>query len=232
MAPEDPPDSTELRRAARYLPLSPIAAHLGAIEVFIHDLCEGGFQIAHAEPIKLANSAWIDFENPKTYETIEFRCRVVWSRLSSKLDSRGRPLYRSGIRIEEADEANRAALQKLLQQAARPDVDSLEKKREKLRAAADAKASRPIIKFQRQSQLEAEQVAQIEAARRKLRSDPVEAMRWYNRARYSMSPQDYSAVQEVTSQGYREEVLAVWEFLQRKIPLGMIARVFTEKKVK
>lgn len=210
--------------------LQPISAHLGAIDVAIHDLCEGGFQIEHSEPVKLANSAWIEFDNPKTFETIEFRCRVVWSRLSSRLDSRGKPLYRSGIRIEEADESNRAALQRLLRQATRPDVDSLEKKKNKLRAAAEAKALRPIVKYQRQSQIESDHVAQIQAARKKLRADPVEAIRWYNRARYSLSAQDHNVVQEATRQGYREEVLAVWEYLQRKIPLGMIARVFIEGK--
>lgn len=232
MPPDEPTDAAELRRAARYLALSPIAAHLGSIDVVIHDLCEGGFQIEHSEPVKLANSAWIDFENPRTFETIEFRCRVVWSRLSSQLDSRGKPLYRSGIRIEEADDANRAALQRLLQQATRPDVESMEKKRRKLSAAAAAKASRPIIKYQRQSELEAEQISQIQTARKKLRAEPVEAIRWYNRARYSLSAQDYNVVQEATKQGYREEVLAVWEYLQRKVPLGMIARVFTESKPK
>jgi hypothetical protein len=232
MAPDDPTDAAELRRAARYVALSPITAHLGAIEVIIHDLCEGGFQIEHTEPVKLANSAWIDFENPKTFETIEFRCRVVWSRLSSQLNTRGRPLYRSGIRIEEADDANRAALKRLLNQAATPDVESMDKKRKKIKAAAQERASRPVVKYQRQAELETEQIAKIREARRTLRADPIESIRWYNRARYSLSAQDYNVVQEATRQGYREEVLAVWEYLGRKVPLGMIARVFTDGRAK
>jgi hypothetical protein len=76
----------------------------------------------------------------------------------------------------------------------------------------------------------AEQVTLIQQTRKRLRADPIEAIKWYNRARYSLSDQDARVVEAFTRQGYREEVLAVWEVLERKIPLGMIARVFTEGK--
>ena len=230
MPPDEPIDVAELRRAERYVALDPIPARYGAVDVIIDDLSEGGFQIEHGSPVKLGSSAWIDFENPRTFETIEFRCRVVWSRLSSRQDTNGRPLYRSGVRIEDADEKNRSALQRLLKQATRPDTDSMEKKKKKLRAAAAAKASRPSITIQRQTQMAADQITLIQKTRQRLRADPVEAIKWYNRARYSLSDQDARVVAEVTKQGYREEVLAVWEFLGRKVPLGMIARVFTEKQ--
>jgi hypothetical protein len=220
----------DLRRAVRHVALVPLRGYFGSLEVVIHDLSEGGFQIEHPEPIKLSGSATLTFDNPKTYETIEFRVKVVWSRLSSTPNARGKLLYRSGLRIEQADERNRTALKNLIATATRPDAEALERKRKKLKDLAKEKAAQPIIKFIRQSSdLPQEHMKMIMQARKHLRSNPVEAVRWHNRARFSLTDEQIRSIQQMNIH-HRDDVLAVWEYLERRFPIALIAKAFDEKK--
>jgi hypothetical protein len=229
MSPEDPGDVTENRRALRHIALVPIRGFLSSWEVSIHDLAEGGFQIEHADPLKLAASSTITFDNPETYETMAFVVRVVWSRLSSNPNARGRLLYRSGLRIEQADEASRAALKRLIALAARPDTESLERKRRKKEELRRERSVKPAMKIIHQSSLPAEHGALIHQARKHLRANPVEAMRWYNRAKFSLTEEQVRAIQEMKIP-HRDDVLAVWEYLQRRFPLAVIAKTFDEER--
>jgi hypothetical protein len=226
---DDPRDVLDLRKAERHVALEPIKAYFGSWEVIIHDLSEGGFQIEHPDPLKLASSALLTFDNPKTFETIEFRVKVVWSRLSSTPNTRGRLLYRSGLRIEQADERNRTALRRLLSQVTRPDTESLDRKRKKLRTMAKEKATRPIIKFIRQTELPSDQVQMILQARKYLRSNPMEALRWYNRAKFSLNDEQIRAIDEMNIH-FRDDVLAVWEYLERRLPIAIVSKVFEENR--
>jgi hypothetical protein len=74
----------------------------------------------------------------------------------------------------------------------------------------------------------ADQVLLIQHARDRLRTHPDEALKWYNRAKYSIAQ---SAVGTPDMLYHREEVLAVWEYLERTVELQTIARVFDMKKV-
>lgn len=228
MAPNDPKDVAELRRTTRHLALVPLKAYLGQSEVVIHDLSEGGFQVEHPDPIKLSSSIVITFDNPKTFETIEFRVRVVWSRLSSTPNARGKLLYRSGLRIEQAEETNRSALRKLIASSTRADVEALDRKRKKLSDIAKEKAARPVIKVLRQSSaLPNDQLQMILQARKHLRSNPVEGLRWHNRARFSLTDDQIKSLNEMNIH-YRDDVLAVWEYLDRRYPIPLIAKAFED----
>jgi hypothetical protein len=228
MAPNDPKDVAELRRSERHVALVPLRAYLGTAEVVIQDLSEGGFQIEHADPIKLSASTMITFDNPKTYESIEFRVRVVWSRLSSTPNARGKLLYRSGLRIEQADEVNRNALRRLIASATRPDTEALDRKRKKASDLAKERSSRPVVKVIRQSStLPQEHTQMILQARKHLRSNPVEALRWHNRARFSLTDDQIKALGSMNIH-YRDDVLAVWEYLDRRYPIALIAKAFED----
>src|SRR5207247_2696367 len=62
-------------------------------------------------------------------------------------------------------------------------------------------------------------------ARARLRTHPEEAQKWYNRARYAIADVDPSlAASELVRD--RDEVLAVWEYLQRSVPIPVIVLVF------
>ncbi|MEO8218194.1 MAG: PilZ domain-containing protein [Acidobacteriota bacterium] len=229
MNPEDLIQVSETRRATRYVALRPIRGTFGPMTVHVLDLCEGGFQISHSESLKIAGSATLNFDNPKTFETLEFRSKVVWSRLSTEPSPDGKLLYRSGLRIEAMREDTREALKRLLMQFARPDLQSLEKKRKKVFEAAKKKATQPVMKIQSRSQIAEDQLVQIRKARKILSSNPVEALRWYNRAKFSLSSHELRTIESMRLH-YREDVLAVWEYLDRKIPLPMVARAFADEK--
>jgi len=59
----------------------------------------------------------------------------------------------------------------------------------------------------------------------RLRSHPEEAGKWYNRAKYSLSPEESKTFDE-SGVGHKEDILAVWEYLERSIELPAVARVF------
>ena len=229
MNPEDLIDVSETRRATRYVALRPIRGTFGPMAVQVLDLCEGGFQIAHSESLKIGSSAMVIFDNPKTFETLQFRSKVVWSKLSTEPSPDGKLLYRSGLRIEVMREDTREALKRLLMQFARPDPQSLEKKRKKVFEAAKKRATQPVLKIHSRTQIVQDQMAQIRKARKILGANPVEALRWYNRAKFSLSNQELRTIESMHLH-YREDVLAVWEYLDRKIPLPMVARAFLDEK--
>jgi hypothetical protein len=59
---------------------------------------------------------------------------------------------------------------------------------------------------------------------RRFASDPTEASRWYARARFAVADEE---VRKAAPRGARErdEVLGVWEYLQRRIELKAVASV-------
>jgi hypothetical protein len=67
----------------------------------------------------------------------------------------------------------------------------------------------------------------IEQARAHLSASFDEALKWYNRARYSLAEE---AVQKaVLGIRHKEDVLAVWEYLGRRIDIPTIARAFNRR---
>jgi hypothetical protein len=64
----------------------------------------------------------------------------------------------------------------------------------------------------------------VEQARERLASSFDDSVKWYNRARYSLS--DATVQREADGIHHKEDVLAVWEFLDRKVDIATIARVF------
>jgi len=82
------------------------------------------------------------------------------------------------------------------------------------------------LKVFRSEQIPPDQVMLIQHARERLRSHPDEALKWYNRAKYALVEDD-TAIGE--SLRHRDDVLAVWEYLERSVPIETIASVFERK---
>ncbi|HJW92847.1 MAG TPA: hypothetical protein VJ901_04455, partial [Thermoanaerobaculia bacterium] len=70
------------------------------------------------------------------------------------------------------------------------------------------------MKVFRSEQIPPDQVMLIQHARERLRSHPDEALKWYNRAKYALVEDD-TAIGE--SLRHRDDVLAVWEYLERSV---------------
>jgi predicted dithiol-disulfide oxidoreductase (DUF899 family) len=139
------------------------------------------------------------------------RARVVWTSIAAREDQ---SYYVSGLRvIENTDRLVNAAY--LLRTARELQVDDRDVGR---RMPANRNVPRQV------HGLSDEDVVKIIQAVRKLADDPQEAARWYARARFAIADEE---VRKVAPRGAREreEVVGVWEYLQRKPDLRTVAGV-------
>jgi hypothetical protein len=58
----------------------------------------------------------------------------------------------------------------------------------------------------------------------KFAADPLEATRWYSRGRFALSDENVRRVAPQRPRD-REEVLGLWEYLDRQVDIGKIAGV-------
>jgi hypothetical protein len=211
---------TELRAGDRWVVTAPLSGSFGAAEVTVVNVGEQGVQLTHAQPLRIATRARLSIRGAQIFGM------VIWSRLSKTPNDEGKYLYQSGVRLEPVDDAFGAVLQSLRgrNQLLR-DVTSLDRKRQ--RVAERERAPRPTMKFLRtESEIPSDQLLLVQHARERLRTNPDEARKWYQRARFAIDADDSPIAAEIR---HREDVLAVWEYLERTVPLATIVRVFEKK---
>jgi hypothetical protein len=217
----------ELRRGKRFVIDPPLRGSFANTDITIDNLGERGLRAEHAGPIKLGITSRLSIIMPTTQEVVRIEARVAWSRLSRKPDANGKFLYRSGLRIDGDPEIMKAVLTRVIHVCmARPDTASLERKRqalaERARSRAAATTLRPIAT--REAEIPSDQVLLIRQARARLLARPDEAVKWYNRAKYSQT-QTWEA-----GQHHRDETVAIWEYLERTIDIAVISRVLEHPK--
>jgi hypothetical protein len=200
-----------------------------AADIKIIDASACGLQVHHDDPLRLGFQGRIVF-TISAHDRVSWRGTVVWSHMAKSPDERGKHPYISGIRIDEDPTMVEAALRQLVERgSAFPERDSIEKKRKAIRDKAKERAARTAVKTitTRTADLTTDQLLMINHARERLQSHPDEAKKWYARARYALS-EDQSRVE--APMHYREDVLAVWEYLERSVDLEKILRVFEEHR--
>lgn len=218
----------ELRNAERYLISFPLHAVFGATAVTVLNLGASGLQAEHAEPLKLGAEGRLICQLPGLDEKIALRGRVVWSRLSKTPNAKGKYLYRSGVRFDPSAPFPQTALDHLASLGmVASDGHSLERKREAMQRREQQKSAQ--FHAMRMMTPEAppvppEQVLLVQHARGQLRDNPQEAQKWYQRARFAPPVVDGSQI------AYREDVVAIWEYLGRTVDIEIVSRVFEEKK--
>lgn len=217
----------ELRSAERFLLNTAITASFGAAGITIVNFSAHGLQALHAEPIKLGAEGRLAFALPNTPERVAVRARVVWSHLAKSNDPRGK--YLSGFRIEGQPDLAAAVDRLVSMNLVTPDIESLDRKREALREKAKQRAAHSSVKIiaSSSSALTADEQLMVQHARERLQSHPDEAVKWYARAKFA--PPELQA-RVVQLHHNKEDVLAVWEYLERTIDLDKIARAFEMKK--
>src|ERR1700694_885739 len=105
----------------------------------------------------------------------------------------------------------------------RQDIDSLERKRQREQEKTLQRSGQPTMKFvPTEPEISAEQVLLIEHARDRLRTNFDEAQKWYSRAYFALRDGRTPMSADLTK--YPEDVLAVWEYLERSVPLSIIAK--------
>jgi PilZ domain. len=214
----------------RYVAVPPLQADFCGYPVLVYNLAEGGLQVEHAAPFKLGLHGKARVSLPAENRQLVLVGEVVWSRLSRTPDEKGKYLYRSGVRIDLSTEEARNALRYLITTYARPDLGTLERKRQAMLERARSIARRPGVKTQQFGpSIPNDVVLLIQQAIERLRMHPDEAAKWYNRAKFSVSQKEDGTVDELLFH-YKEDVLAVWEYLERTIDVNVISKVYGMKK--
>jgi len=222
-------DVRELRGGERFVVTDRLTGNFNTAEVAILNVAQQGAQIEHGQPVRLASEGRLSFR----WEDlgVSVRGTVVWSRLSKTPNHLGKYLYRSGLRIEEENRDFVSAMQTLANSGViRQDVHSLERKRQREQEKTQQKSGQPTMKFvPTEPEISAEQILLIEHARDRLRTNFDEAQKWYSRAYFAL--RDGRTPVSADLMKYPEDVLAVWEYLERSVPLSIIAKVFAKPSV-
>lgn len=209
-----PGPERDSRGVLRFNVRRPLPAQFLGLETAALNLSGGGLQIEHTEPLKLGAHGPLRVDDVSEGETLTFQARVVWSHLSRNIDPSGKFLYRSGLFLLEPPPSAIGALGRLVHTIGQPDRDSIERKKE-----SDARKSRSLEAVPLRSiEVTAEQLEVVRRARQFLQLNSEEALKWQNRAKFSAA---HGAAPELP---YRAEVLALWEYTGRVLPLPTIVR--------
>jgi hypothetical protein len=209
----------EIRRYARYVMVEPLFGSFGSAEVTIRNLGDRGAQLQHASPLRIGTRSRLWFRGGSV--SVGIQAHVIWSHLSQVPDEHGKLLYQTGVEIDENPDFL-AALKALADHGIiRNDLTSLERKKKRLLEKEQEKSGKPVMKYmQHEPEVPPDQALLIGHARERLRAHPDEATRYYERAKTSGA----DAVMI-----HREDVVAVWEYLERTIDLSTIVKVFNKK---
>ena len=218
------PDVSDLRRTHRFGAVEPLPGGFGSASITILNLASRGVQIEHSQPLRLALNGRLWFRRGDV--AVSVQGRVVWSHLSKMRDPNGKLLYHSGIHVPEEAGDLAGAIDALARHGVvRKEGDSLERKRATAEEKEQQRQTRPVVKFVRSGhEVDADTALLIIQARERLRANPAEAVKWYNRAKFSII--DSGSPVSTDQLRHREETLAVWEYLERSIDLATIERVF------
>lgn len=224
------PDISDSRSRQRYVAVPPLQADFNGYPVLVYNLAEAGMQIEHSVPFKLALHGNLRVAIPGNGRRVTFHGFVVWSRLSKTPDETGKYLYRSGLRLDVSDDELYQALQNLIANCARPEVGSLDRKRQAVLARARSISRRVGVKVvQKGPLIPNDVVLLVQQAIERLRMHPDEAAKWYNRAKFSTAQKDDGTADELAFH-YKADVLAVWEYLERTIDVNVISKIFEMRK--
>ncbi len=219
----------ELRVAERFLTAEALVGSFGSASVTLLDVSASGAQIEHAQPLRIGTRARLWFKRAEV--AVSLQAVTMWSHLSKSPNAQGKYLYKSGLRLEADSREFYLALQALLDRGViSPDAGSLEKKKKRALERVAEKTNRPTVKYLRpEVEIPADQQLLVEHARKQLLADPLEAQRWYQRAKYAITQGGVTIAADAIRN--REDVLAVWEYLERSVEISTIALVFERSRI-
>lgn len=219
-------DFQDLRKSDRYLILDKVIGTFAAAEVQVTNISEEGAQISHVHPLRIATRGRLIFKRGTV--SVNASGLVMWSKLSKTPDEHGKYLYSSGIRIEEGASTFATSIQGLAEQGIiRRDADSLDRKRRQRDERQQAKTGGPAMRRVATQDISPDTALLVAHARERLRTNPDEAQKWFSRAYFAIQQGQVPLNIEQTQ--HREDVLAVWEYLERTVPLPVILKIFEGK---
>lgn len=201
------PERPNLRIAPRYVPRRQLGGTFRGMRFTVLQLSTTGLRIRHEESLRPGDLARLTLSLMRPARTFAMQARVVWTSIAQRGD--GPSFCISGIRVTENADQLRTAIDLLR------DGRDLQQDEGARRGAAASLTG-----------LSDDEVASIIRAVRKFNADPVEANRWYTRARFALADESVRNAAPARARD-REEVVGVWEYLDRKVGLQQIAGVVT-----
>lgn len=209
----------EDRAETRYTLLRRIEGALGKVDFVLCDIGDRGLLVQHASPIRLGTEAPMNFSVPDAGLSVHLRAIVVWSRFASPENTRP---YRSGVRVNDPDGVLRQAIEKLrTARAIRLDEDSMARKKKALAEKVRARQAPRMRQTGHAPRIPDDVILLVKQVRQRLQANPSDLVRWFNRAKFSLN----DAGDQIHE---RDDVLAVWEYLERSVELSVISRVLDE----
>jgi len=198
----------DLRAGVRYVPRKQMGGTFRDVKFVMLQLSSSGLRIRHDAQLRPGEEARLSFAIQQPAKSFVMRARVIWTSITQRDE---RSFYVSGLRVvENVERLVNAAY--LLRTAHELHVDE----------SGRRMTGRNVPKHV--SGLPDEEVVAIVQAVRALAADPTEAAKWYARARFAIADEE---VRKAAPRGAREreEVVGVWEYLQRKTDLRAVAGV-------
>jgi hypothetical protein len=215
-------DVKNLRGTERFNLTEPLGGSFGSASVTILNMSVDGLKVEHAQPIRLGTKARLWFRRADI--SVSVQALLMWSHLSKTPNDKGKYLYNSGLRIDTLGNEFSLALQGLMDAGVTvQDAESLDRKRQRQLERTRDKTASTMKTVKQEADISPDQVLLIQHARERLRGNPEEALKWYNRAKYAIAQGGAYVASEMRN---REDVLAVWEYLERSVDLSTIVRVF------
>lgn len=196
----------ENRIAPRYVPRRQLGGTFRDLRFTLMQLSTTGLRIRHDETLRPGDVARLTLSLQKPARTFAMQARVVWTSIAQR--GEGPTFSISGLRVL--------------------DVGPIAQVIHHLREARDLQADEGRTRRGNSplSGLTDDEVASIIRAVRKFSADPVEAGRWYTRARFSLADETVRAAAPQRARD-REEVIGLWEYLDRRLDIAKVASVVT-----
>jgi hypothetical protein len=203
-------DAPDLRMAPRYVPRRQLGGSFRQVRFTILQISMTGLRIRHDETVRPGDVARLTFAVMKPARSFAMQAQVIWTTIAQR--GEGASFCISGVRIIDGNDQLRAAISVLR------TANELQLEERPTRRPAGASQGPPP------TGLSDDDVAAIIRAVRLFSSDPVEAHRWYTRARFALAEEDVKKAAPTRARD-REEVVGIWEFLNRRLDLGKITSV-------
>ena len=194
----------ELRIAPRYVPKRPLGGTFRDFPFTLLQLSTTGLRIRHDRTVRAGDVARITVALQQPERTFMMHARVIWTTIGQRGDD---TFCISGLRVLETE----------------PIAQLIHDLRETGELQVDGGRRRRISPL---GGLTDEEVASVIRAVRTFTSNPEEAGRWYSRARFALADEKIRAAAPPRVRD-REEVVGVWEYLDRRLDIAKVASVVT-----
>ena len=196
----------ESRIAPRFIPRRQIGGMFKDVKFSIVHISASGLRIRHSDPLIPGDEAKLSVALLNPPRSIVSRARVGWTSVAHYENDARNTFAISGLRVVEHAERLKNAID-ILQQHHELQPEPLQP------------SSMP-------SAVSDDEVALVMQAAEKFASDPAEATRWYSRGRFALADEHVrrNVPPKVRD---REQVLGIWEYLDRQVEIPKIAGVLT-----